>query len=336
VVLTFRARRAVSPQTVDSMDDVTPGGNSDTTPPLTFEQAYAADASPASDPSPEQPAPPAAEQQGSVQESKPPQTTDDRSAYIPRSRFDEVNKRMTAAEERAQKLAWAESIDQQTLNEAVGFFGQYKGDPVDFVQQLIAQMQAHPEHGAKLRSIAARTLGTRQPQAPPPAVDMTPTAVQLEDGRTVQLYSAEQLAAREESLQARLTERFAPAMSAAEKLQQRADQAEREHEANTFATSFLADVRTLPNFKDVEPQIKTDLARMIQAGQVGDHPKELENAVRSLYLKHGLSKLTATAQSAQLDTLQHRARAATGVNPGSATPTSPRRPTSFSDPSLKW
>ena len=126
------------------------------------------------------------------------------------------------------------------------------------------------------------------------------------------------------------------AMSAAEKMQQKAEQAEREQEATTFATGFLSDVRTLPNFKDVEPQIKKDLAAMIQAGQVGDHPKELENAVRSLYLKHGLSKLTATAQSAHLDQLQKRATASTGINPGSATPTSPHRPKSFNDPSLKW
>jgi hypothetical protein len=317
------------------MEEQLTGGNSDTTPPLTFESAYAADISPVSDTPVTDAAPPAAATPA-VQDSTPPQTTDDRSPYIPRTRFDEVNTRLKTAEERATKLAWAEQIDQQTLSEAIGFFGQYKGDRVEFIQQLIAQAQAHPEDSAKLRSIAARTLGTRTQPAQPPAVDMTPTAVQLEDGRTVQLYSAEQLAARESALQARLTEQFAPAMSAAEKMQQKAEQAEREQEATSFATSFLADVRTLPNFKDVEPQIKKDLAAMIQAGQVGDHPKELENAVRMLFLKHGLSKLTATAQSQQLDSLQKRAAASTGINPGSAAPTSPRRPTSFNDPSLKW
>lgn len=314
------------------MDEQLTGGNSDTTPPLTFADAYAADTSPVSEPSTAQPTPPAAAQPGSVPEPTSPQTPDNRSAYIPRSRFDEVNTRMTAAEERAQKLAWAESIDQATLNESLQWYGQYKGDPVEFVQSLIAKMQAHPEHGAKLRSIAARTLGTRQQPAQPAAVDMTPTAVQLEDGRTVQLYSAEQLSAREAALQARLTEQFAPAMTVAEEMAQ----AKREKEADTFASGFLGDVRKLPNFTDVEPQIKKDLAAMIQAGQVGDHPKELENAVRSLYLKHGLSKLTATAQSSHLDHLQKLATASTGINPGSAAPTSPKRPRSFNDPSLTW
>lgn len=307
------------------------------TPALTFEDVYAADASSAADPSEQSSTtPPAAGQPGAAPES--PQSPDDRSPYIPRARFDEVNTRLKDAETFKQQYEWAAQVSREDLAEVVKIAQLSKADPIAYVQQFIADLQADPQYGAQLRSLAARALSHREaaPAQQPAAVDMTPTSVQLDDGRVVSLYSAEQLAAREQLLLSQVDQKYAPALQTAADLKSERELAVATRQADTFASDFLTEVRTLPNFKSVEPQIKADLAQLIQSGTVGDHPAELQNAVRSLYLKHALPTLQRTAQSAQLDSLQRTAAASSGINPGSAAPTSSKRPVSFEDPSLKW
>jgi hypothetical protein len=306
------------------------------TPALTFEDVYAADASSASDPSEQSSlTPPAAGQPGAAPES--PQV-EDRSPYIPRARFDEVNTRLREAETFKQQYEWAAQVNPQDLAEVVQIAKLSKDDPIAYVQQFIADLQADPKYGAQLRSLAARALSHREaaPAPQPAPVDMTPTSVQLEDGRVVSLYSAEQLAAREQLLLSQVDQKYAPALQTAAELKSERELAVATRQADTFASDFLTEVRALPNFKSVELQIKSDLQQLIAQNQVGDHPAELRDAVRSLYLKHALPTLQRTAQSAQLDSLQRTAAASSGINPGSAAPTSPRRVKSFDDPSLKW
>lgn len=313
------------------MDDTTAGGNTPADAPLTFADAYAADTSPVSDTSATETTTPPAAAQPATPTAPLPQAPEDRSPYVTRARFDELNTRMKAAEEWKGKYGWAESVDQSVLTEAAQWYGRYKGDPVDFVQQLIADMQAHPEHSAKLRSIAARALAQGQrSQSPAPGSSTPVPIIQLEDGTTVDLNALKQQWLQEAEA------KFEPALQTAAEFKAEREERQAQAKADTFATDFLTEVRALPDFATHEAAIKSDLGRLIAAGKVGDHPAELRDAVRTLYIKHAIPAREATAQSRHLDDLQRKAAASTGINPGASAPTSARRPTSFADKSLKW
>lgn len=207
------------------------------------------------------------------------------------------NARTKAVEEYRQQYGWAEQINRDELLEFARTVQQSKDDPIAYVQNLIAHLQTDAKYGPELRSIAARALqqgrGQSSQAGPYPVIE-------LADGTQVDLNALKTQWTTE------IEAKFAPAMSAAAKL----EQAERKQEADAFATGFLKDVRTLPSFTTVEPQIKAELAGLIRSGKVGDHPAELENAVRSLYLKHALPKLQTTERSAVLNDITQKA----GVN----------------------
>ena len=67
-----------------------------------------------------------------------------------------------------------------------------------------------------------------------------------------------------------------------------------------------------------------------------DDPRDLQLALNAAWRQVVLPTLSAKAQSQLLDNLQTKAAASTSVNPGSATPSTPRNVTSFNDPSLEW
>lgn len=331
-------------------DTQTTGGNTPETPPLTFESAYAADTSPVStDTTAQTTTPPAAAVPASPQDL--PQPTDDRSPYVTRARFDEVNGRMKTAEEWKQQRGWAEQVDQQTYAEMSKWYQRAAQDPEDFfgesilehpraveiLQSVIGRMSGHAVHGERLMSLAGSALAKgRGQQAAPAAVDLNPIAVELADGRVIQVHTAEQVAAREQQLIAQQDQKYAPALQTAAELKQEREQAAVSAATTKWMGEFYPQIESLPNYAEVKPKMAADLDAMIKAGQVGDNTFDLENAVRSLYIKHALPLRDATAQSRQLDDLQRKAAASTGINPGSAAPTSPRRPMSFDDKSLKW
>jgi cell envelope opacity-associated protein A len=119
------------------------------------------------------------------------------------------------------------------------------------------------------------------------------------------------------------------------------EQAAASKAADEFATSLTGELSQLQGFtKEHGPAIAEEVKRIIAQYPKGDPrtdtPEFLEAATFRAYTKVVLPTLTRQAQSAQLDTLQRTAAASSGINPGSAAPTSPRKVTSFDDPSLKW
>ena len=324
------------------MDDVAvSGGNSasdSAAGPATFAEAFASDASPAPGTQDSSPTPAAEAAPPSDPGASPAAT--DRSPFIPRARFDEVNTKLNELKQWQEQHAWAAQIPRDQLQAMVQRFQQIHADPVTHVQELIAELQAHPTHGQTLRSLAARTLATRQQ---PAAEQMPAPDVSITDGQgnvVGQTYSAEQLARRDAFLRsqmlAEIRKEFAPVVETVQQVRDREAQAEAARQAETFSKDFYAELKGLAAFADVEPQIKADLIQLVQANQVTDEPTALRAATYQLYLKHALPKLTATAQSQLLDNLQQKAAASTSPNPGSAAPTTPKRVTSFSDPSLVW
>lgn len=316
------------------------GGNTDSAPvassPASFAEADWSDAatdSPSVDPSAQTTAPAGAETPPAAPEAQPQQ--DDRSPLIPRQRFDEVNTRMQTAEQKLQSLAWAEQIDQQTLQSALQWYGRYNGNPIEFLQSLAGEIQAHPEYGPQFKSFAARALSQRtatEPTMPEPDVAITDAQGQIV-GRT---YSAEALAKRDEymatQLMAKLEQRFQPMTKTVETIQHERLKAQ----ADSEAASTYQELQKLPGFEEHKGEIAAALAKL----QLPDDPAVLKYAVKALYADIVTPKreqmIGSKAQSQLLDNLQHKAAASTGVNPGSAASSAPGTITSFHDSRLQW
>ena len=307
--------------------------------PSSFAEAFAAEASPASDPSAQTTTPATAAESPSGAEVTP---ADDRSPFIPRSRFDEVNTRLKTAESWKQQHAWAETIPQGELQKAIELARRASADPVGYLQDLIAEVQAHPQHGQALKSLAARALAARSaPAETDPQPDLP---IQLDDGRVVHLYSAEQQAKREAYLEKRwlaaVDEKYRPVVQTHEAIAKRHQAEIDKAEGDTFATEFTGELTTLfPAFKAHKDQVGQEVVRML-AAYANDPRVNDRSFLEALTLRAAQKVLgplqQATAESSVLDTLQRKAAASSSVNPGSAAPSSPRSPKGFHDPALQW
>jgi hypothetical protein len=315
------------------------GGNNAAAPasgPTTFAEAFAPDASPASDPSQQSNDAPAAAQPATDGESTP--TADDRSPFIPRSRFDEVNGKYNELKQWREQYGWVEDAQKRAAFEQAVQIGQlYTQDRAGYIRQLLADALNDQTLAPVVRSEAARFLsqGRGQGQAPA-AVDLNPIPVQLEDGRTVPLFTAEQHQALLQQELAKFREELAPVRQTAEELKAAKEQAARQQEADSFAKTFFGDLSKLPDFDALKPEIASRLAATTLAS---DHPKEVEAAVYRIYMDLSAARRTtdiAKAKSEQLDDLRRQAAASTSPNPGSAAPSTTRTPASFYDPALKW
>lgn len=305
----------------------------------TFEQAFASDASPASATPEQSNSATAAAQPATTQEQ--PQQDDERSPFIPRARFNEVNERMKAAEEWRKSRAWAEQLDEAHYREMAQWYQRADQDPITFATEYIAGLQQHPTYGPQLRSLAARTLaqgrGQTEEQEPAPNVAITDA-----QGNVVgHTYDAETLAKRDAIRDARLIQqvvqqveqRFSPVVKTVEQVQAERTKAA----AEQFGRTAYDQLKSLPQFE----QHKADIAKALEATQLPpDASEELVlMAAKAAYAQVVLPRLqSATTQQAQsqlLDNL-HQKAAASSVNPGSAAPTSPRRIDSFYSKDLQW
>lgn len=315
----------------EHMDDTSTGGNTSApAAPASFaDVSWAADASPASDSTPQtDSALPAAEQPAAT-EVQPQSTEDARSPFIPRARFDEVNAKKAEYEAKLQGLAWAESVDRKAVEDAVRIGQLYSTDRAGYIRQVLSEAVNDPDLAPMVRSEAARLLGTRQQQAQP-QINLQPRMVQLEDGSTIPLYSAEQIGALKDQWTAELDKKYEPAMRTAEEFRAAREYVAQKKQADAFASGFKADLLKLPQFAEHAAEIKERLSTM---RFTTDHPSEVRAATLALYNEIVLPKLarglTQQAQSKLLDNLQQKAAASTGINPGSAAPATHKRVDSF-------
>jgi len=306
-----------------------------TTGPTTFSDASLSwsDASSASDPSSTAPAadsanadatvPPA---QSATPEGQPQQ------GEPPKERWPDIleNARKKATEEWDQQYGWAKQVNREQIEKFAGIAQRHQGDPLGLLQELSAEVQAHPEHGPKFRSFVAQQLAAaRRQQAPEaPGVDLNAIEIDLGNGQSVPLSALKQ------QWMAEVEQKFQPVVKSVEQANQERAQQASEH----FASTTIGELtKQLPDFGTHAREI----GQRLQAMKLStDDPAVLKLAVKAIYADvvtpQREQQLASKAQSQLLDNLQHKAAASTSVNPGSAAPSTPKRVTSFSDPSLQW
>lgn len=316
--------------TVEIVTSTASSGGTESSTPLTFQQAFAADASPASStPTSESTTPPAAAQPGTEADATP---ADERSPFIPRDRFDEVNTKFNELKTWKEQYGWAEQIPQAALMDAIRIAQRAQTDPIAYLQDFIKDLQGHPTHGAQLKSLAAKALAARtQPQGP----DLTPIQVQLENGQTVPLYSADQIAALKTQWLDAAKQQFQPITQTVEQLQAERAEAHQQADIARYVDTTFKDAATWPGMD--EPANRKAVAETLASMHVeDDDPRAVTVALNAAYRKVVLPTLSQKTEAKLLDSLKTKAAASSTVNPGSTGTASPPRVTSFYDASLQW
>lgn len=322
------------------------GGSEATAREATFEDLLLPESSPDSDPqdTPGDDAAAAGQPTGEDAETRHTAlegTDEDRSPFIPRSRFDEVNTKLGDLKKWRDEHEWAGQIDRNALQTMVEWYGKANMDTRGFAINLLDELLQSPEHSQAVRSELARRLGTRPAQAAPddggPQADIE---ILDHEGKAVgRTYSDKALAKFAEQIRqqalAEVDTKYADKFSVLDQLRQRETHSENERAAQSFATSFVQELSQLPMFADH----KTEIGEYLKAHPPANdsHEAVTANAFRAYYAVVG-PKLSGGAQNQQtvLADLQRKARANTGVNPGSASSASPKAPSSFYDATLQW
>ena len=263
----------------------------------------------------------------------------------PKERWDAIlsNARQKAAEEALAPYAWAKSVDQREFQQIQSIARHFtSGNVVEGLQNLIAEIRQDPQHDAALRSLHAKALAAARGQATAPTEQepQPDLPIQLEDGRVVHLYSAEQQAKREAFLQKQwmqgVQQELQPLKQTHEQLQAQRAAYEQQQRVDHFVTTTYADAQTWPGMADQANQ--KAVAQAMQAmGLPNDaSPERVSLALNEAYRKVVLPTLNQKAQSELLDSLKTKAAASSSVNPGSAGASAARSPRSFYDASLQW
>lgn len=319
------------------------GGNTPAERP-TFEQAFAADASPASD----TPASTTASPEGPAAESGTA-PADDRSPFIPRSRFDQVNTERNEARQKLEALKWAEQVNPESFRQVHGWFEKAKADPEGFLMgeflsqqnpmelldKLVAKIQSDPTHSQAIRAFVGRKLAQQrqaQPEAEPQFLIPQPdgsVAVDMAALPKWQAWQKQQIVQSVTGEIAPLKERLAA--------EDKRIEAERQAQAVTeFATSTSQDALSWPGMDNdaIRQEVAQEYWRRVEHKTLSNEQLQVE--LNAAWRTVAVPKLAARSESKLLDSLQQKAHASTGVAPGSAASATTGRPKSFDDPSLKW
>lgn len=310
------------------MDDTTTGGNTDSSP-ATFAEAFAADASPAADTSTQTTTPSAAEQPTAAPESTP--GTEDRSPFIPRARFDEVNTKLNELKQWREQYGWAEQVAPDQLSQMVTYFQKAQSDPTAFMAEYLNHVrESNPEAIAQLRSEFARQLASGRQQAGSGTPDLNGIVIDLGNGQTLSLGDLKSQWLNE------VRQELQPVVKTVESVNAERAFQKALNDANTFATTTVQDASGWPGMDDKANRLA--VAERIKGYQLtSDDPRDLQIALNRAWREVVLPKLSSRTESRLLDSLQQKAAASTTVNPGSAAPSTPRQYQSFTDlPAEAW
>ena len=249
----------------------------------------------------------------------------EREGFIPRQRFDEVNGRMTEAEKQLadwKQYDWAKSVDRQQLSAMADWYGQYQGNPGEFIQRAYQEALQHPVHGASVKSQIAKMLASMRASQPQELPEIQPDIPVLNDqGQVVNhAYSAQsvkQLIERAvaQAIGKEVTPLREDLQSRTARDRQQA-QAQQEHQYIAKESARIkADVLKLKDAEQHWPAIQTKARELITANA----DLSVGQACRDAYFSVVYPTLTLAAKGDVLSDLQKKAHSQT-VNPGTSTP----------------
>ncbi len=328
----------------DTSAPASSGGNTPDARP-TFEQAFAADASPASD----QPESATASPEGPAATTGPDAPADDRSPFIPRNRFDQVNTERNELRQKMEALKWAEQVDPNAFQQVHGWFEKAKADPEGFlmgeflsqsdpmalIDKLLQRVQTDPQHQAALKSFIGRKLAqqkSQQPEAEPqfliPQSDGS-VAVDMSALPKWQEWQKKQI------LQS-VTGEIQPLKERLAAEDKRIESARQAQAVTEFATNTSQDAMTWPGMDNdtIRGEVAQEYWRRVEHKKLSNEQLQIE--LNAAWRAVAVPKLSARSESSLLDNLQRKAHASTGVAPGRAASATTHRPRDFNDPHLKW
>lgn len=262
--------------------------------------------------------------QGSEGPGSTDSTTADREAFIPRSRFDEVNGRMSAAEKQVAdwktQYGWAESVNRDQLAQMADWYGRYQGDPGEFLEKAYAEALSHPVHGATVKSRIGKMLASMRAALP---TEIEPDIPVFNDqgqevNRTYSASAMKQIVAN--AVKELVGKEVAPLQQDFQTRQQQAQHDKQQAFIAKEGTRITTAIQKYPGGKEHWPAI-------LQASQEilkNDPEISVGEAARDAYMQVVYPTLTQSAQATVLSDFQKKANAQT-VTQG--TPTTAQRPT---------
>lgn len=243
---------------------------------------------------------------------------------VPYGRFSEVNRERGEFKTLAERRAWADSYQPDQVQQYQALATRMSADPVAFAEQLIGELQAHPEYAPRVKSVAAKLLAAQRAHA---QTDSEPAPDFIDQGTGEQFYSAKALKALRDAdakrTEALIDQRLGP-METRERTAQQREAYERINSAlHAEAKAQYDSVKDLPGFTEHKAAIK-------QAVQ--DHPEiqTLHQAYLHVFKTVIYPTLTQKEQSRAMATLQQKAGAAT-VNPAQTATTLSKSPKSMEE-----
>lgn len=232
-----------------------------------------------------------------------------------------------------EQLAWAQQVPAGMGPKLLAMAQRVQGNPVEFLMELAAEVQADPTHAAALKSHAARILGARAAQngnghAPPAELPQAarsgvPEVDAVLDARD--RFLAEQLAAQVADV---IQQQIAPVSAITGRIQAAEVRQQREAEAQSFAQTEFAKVEKLPGFLDHREAIAAQFEAEMAQIPLADQDRLAPVVLRDVWAAIALPKLNQTTSQNVLGKLQAKAAAGSmGVRPTSGS--TPQRPKSM-------
>lgn len=210
-----------------------------------------------------------------------------------------------SADERAGLVVWNRAL---------------QGDP----QALWQVSQVHPQLAAALSGKPAETSQAPEPEPQPDA------AIQLADGSQVPVYTPDGMRKREAwlqkqlgtTLEQQLAEKFKPALSIAERLQQQDAREQQWQQELQTAARFLAPLKRLPYFEEFKPALQKALTELPK-----DFRGDLHDLLADTFAELSQAKFAALTKHGEAQALAsiHQRTVAGTTNPNTAQATTPKK-----------
>jgi hypothetical protein len=241
-----------------------------------------------------------------------------------------AKERAAAVAELEQQLGWARAVKREDYTQAVELAKRASTDPIGFMREFLADLQAHPQHSQALRSEVARALGGGrggQRAMPSPNVQITDA-----NGNVIgETYDAAGLAARDaymfEQWMAKVDEKYAPVVKTHETLAQQQQKALDDAEGEKFASGLMGELKAYPHFETHKDAIGAEVVRIISQYAKDDprvnSPEFLEAATLRAYHRIVTPTLDQSARQAALHDITTKAQHS-GVVPGTSSVAAPK------------